>query len=170
MRNVTVAVVLLVAGTAGAQGTKAKDAAASAKALVDKMDAAFNAKDLKSIEAALDKGFFGEGPTVSSTFADPAAFTKHLEQMFAGPGGRMTREAMTLKTDDDGGAAWYIADYTFIPKVPPGAMPVHRKMRESGVLVKRGKEWKVAMWHMSMVQPDPPPPAGAAAPAAAPPH
>ena len=31
---------------------------------------------------------------------------------------------------------------------------MHRKMRESGVLVKRGKEWKFAMTHMSVVQPD----------------
>ena len=60
----------------------------------------------------------------------------------------------TSKPDEDGNSAWYIADYTFIPKVPPGALPVHRKMRESGVLVRHGKEWKFAMTHMSVLQPD----------------
>ncbi|HWE29837.1 MAG TPA: hypothetical protein VHB97_17625, partial [Polyangia bacterium] len=68
--------------------------------------------------------------------------------------GHITRDGLTIKADEDGDSAWYIADYTFVPKVPPGALPVHRKMRESGMLVKRGKEWKFAMTHMSLVQPD----------------
>ncbi len=156
MRNVTFAVVLLVAGAAAAQGTKSKGggaAEAAAKAAIDKADEAFNAHDAKALAAMLDKSFFGEGPTLSAKFDTEEAMAKHLEEMMA-KGGRLTREGLTVKTDEDGDTAWYIAEYVFIPKVPPGALPVHRKMRESGVLVKRGKEWKFAMTHMSVVQPD----------------
>jgi ketosteroid isomerase-like protein len=153
MRNVTFALVLLVGGAAGAEATKGKDAAAAAKAAIDKADEAFNAHDAKALAAMIDKSFFGEGPTVSAKFDSAETFAKHLEEM-AAKGGRLMRDGLTVKPDEDGNSAWYIADYTFIPKVPPGALPVHRKMRESGVLVKRGKEWKFAMSHMSIVQPD----------------
>ncbi len=154
MRNVTLALVLLVAGATGARAQKGKDAAAAgAKAALDKSDEAFNAHDAKALGAMLDKGYFGEGPTVSAKFETPEAMMEHLTQMLA-KGGHITRQAVTIKADDDGRAAWYVADYIFVPKVPPGALPVHRKMRESGVLVKRGKEWKFAMTHMSLVQQD----------------
>jgi hypothetical protein len=153
MRNVTLAVVLLVAGTAGAQGGKGKDATAAAKAAIDKADQAFNAHDAKALAAMLDKSYFGEGPTVSAKFDSPEAMGTHLEAVLA-KGGRLMREGLTVKPDEDGNSAWYIADYVFIPKVGPGMLPVHRKMRESGVLVKRGKDWKFAMTHMSLVQPD----------------
>lgn len=162
MRNVTFALLFLVAGAAQADKDKdkAKDAAAAAKAAIDKADEAYNAHDAKAIGAMLDKSFFGEGPTLSAKFDTPETMIEHLTTMLA-KGGRLTRNALTVKADDDGGTAWYIADYLFIPKVPPGALPVRRPMREAGVLVKRGKEWKFTMWHMSMVQPDetPPPPA-----------
>jgi len=161
MRNVTFAVVMLVAVGAGAQ--KGKDATAGARAAIDKADEAFNAHDAKALGAMLDKTFFSEGPTVSAKFDTAEAMKTHLEQM-AAAGGRMTRDGLTVKAEEDGDTAWYVADYTFIPKVPPGAMPVHRKMREAGVLVKRGKEWKFAMWHMSAVQPDPEPTTQTAAP------
>jgi len=153
MRNVTFAVVLMVGGVAGAQGPKAKDAVAGAKAALDKADEAFNAHDAKALAAMLDKSFFSEGPTVSQKYESPEAMATALEATLA-KGGRMSREAVTIKPDEDGNSAWYIADYVFVPKVPPGALPVHRKMRESGVLVKHGKEWKFAMTHMSVVQPD----------------
>jgi len=154
MRNVTFAATLLVAGVAFAQGgSKAKDATAGATAAIDAADKAFNAHDAKALAAMVDKSFFGSGPTVSAKFDSPEAFTKHIEEM-AAKGGRLVREGLTVKPDEDGNSAWYIADYTFIPKVPPGALPVHRKMRESGVLVRHGKEWKFAMTHMSVLQPD----------------
>jgi ketosteroid isomerase-like protein len=151
MRNVTFALVLLAAGAAGAQ--KGKDAAAAAKAALDKSDEAFNAHDAKALAAMLDKTYFGAGPTVSAKYDTPEAMSTMLEGMLA-KGGHITREAVTIKPDEDGNSAWYVADYTFVPKVPPGALPVHRKMRESGVLVKHGKEWKFAMTHMSLVQLD----------------
>jgi hypothetical protein len=153
MRNVTFALVLLAAGTAGAEAQKSKDAAKAATAALDKSDEAFNAHDAKALSAMLDKTYFGAGPTVSAKYDSTEAMTTNLDALLA-KGGHITRESLTLKADDDGGAAWYVADYTFIPKVPPGALPVHRKMRESGVLVKRGKEWKFAMTHMSLVQQD----------------
>ena len=153
MRNVTFAVVLLAAATAGAEAQKAKDATAGAKAALDKADEAFNAHDAKALAAMLDKSFFGEGPTVSAKFDSPEAMATHLEAL-AAKGGHLTRDGLTLKPDDDGNSVWYVADYTFVPKVGPGVLPVHRKMRESGVLVKHGKEWKFAMTHMSIVQPD----------------
>ncbi len=157
MRNVTLVLVMLVAGAAGAQKGNAKGAVAAATAVLDKADEAFNAHDAKALEAMLDKGWFGEGATVSAKFENPEAFKAHLEQM-AAQGGHMTRDGLMIKADDDGDTAWYVADYTFIPKVPPGALPVHRKMRESGVLVRHGKDWKFALWHMSQVQLDPTPP------------
>lgn len=162
MRQLILATVFLVGGTAFAQG-KAKEAAAAAaaKAALDKADELLNAHDAKALGAMLDESFFAEGPFVSVVFSDVAAFRAHLEKMLA-EGGRWTREDLTLKPDPDGNAAWYIADYTFVPKVPPGALPIHRKVRESGTLVKRGKEWKFAMLHVSHVQPDPPKPAAPA--------
>ncbi|MCA1663558.1 MAG: nuclear transport factor 2 family protein [Myxococcales bacterium] len=147
------ALVLLAGGTAGAEAQKAKDAAVGARAALDKADEAWNAHDAKALAAMLDKTFFGSGPTVSAKFDTAEAMATHLEAM-AAKGGRITRDALTIKPDEDGNSAWYIADYTFVPKVPPGALPVHRKLRESGVLVKRGKEWKIAMTHMSLVQQD----------------
>jgi len=154
MRNVTFALVLLAAGSAAAEKEKGgKDVAAAAKAAIDKADEAFNAGDAKALGAMLDKSYFGEGPTVSAKFDSAEAMTTHLEAQLA-KGGHLIRDGLTVKPDEDGGSAWYIADYTFIPKVPPGALPVRSKMRESGVLMKRGKEWKFAMTHMSVVQPD----------------
>lgn len=152
MRNVTFALVLVVGGAAMAQGQKGKDAGAAAKAAIDKSDAAFNAGDAKAMIALLDKSYFGEGPTVSAKF-DYDQMVEHITKMVA-KGGHITREGLTVKADDDGGAAWFIADYIFVPKVPPGALPVRRKMRESGALTKKGREWKFVMTHMSMVQPD----------------
>jgi ketosteroid isomerase-like protein len=170
MRNVMVAVALLVGTGSGAawaqpaaketavkepavkESAKAKGAVAAAQAVLDKVDAAFNAGDAKAMMAFFDKSYFGEGPTVSAKF-DYDGMLDHMTKMLA-KGGRVTREGLTVRADDDGGAAWYIADYIFVPKVPPGALPVRRKMRESGVLVKKGKEWKVVMTHMSLVQLD----------------
>lgn len=156
MRNLTVAALLLVAGSAFAQA-KGKDVAAAAKATVDKADALFNAHDAKALGALIDDSFFGEGPFVGAVFNDAASFRTHLEKLLA-EGGRITREDITIKPDVDGNSAWYIADYTFVPKVPPGALPVHRKLRESGVLMRHGKEWKFGMLHVSHVQLDPPAP------------
>ena len=156
MRNVTFAVVLaMVAGAGAAQADKdkAKDAAAAAKAAIDKADEAFNAHDAKALGAMLDKSYFGEGATISAKYDSPEAMIEHMTAMLA-KGGRIIREGLTIKADEDGGSAWYIAEYTFIPKVSPGALPMRRPIRESGVLVKRGKEWKFAMTHMSMVQAD----------------
>lgn len=153
MRNVTLAVVLLAAGTAGAEKEKVKEAAAAAKAALDKADEAFNAHDAKALVAMLDKSYFGGGSTVSAKYDSPEAMATQLEAMLA-KGGRITRDGVIFKADDDGGSAWYVADYTFVPKVPPGALPVHRRLRESGVLVRRGKEWKFAMTHLSLVQLD----------------
>ena len=156
MRNMILGAALLVAGNAFAQA-KAKDAAAGAKAAIDKADELFNAHDAKGLGAMIDDSFFGEGPFVSAKFPDAASFRTHIEKMLA-EGGRMTRDGLTIKPDPDGNSAWYIADYTFVPKVPPGALPIHRKIRESGALVRHGKEWKFAMIHVSYVQLDPPPP------------
>jgi hypothetical protein len=153
MRIVTFALVFLVAGAAQAEKDKAKDAAASAKAAIDKADELFNAHDAKALGAMIDKSYFGEGATLSAKYDSPEAVIEMLTAMLA-KGGRLVREGLTVKADDDGGTAWYIADYLFIPKVPPGALPVRRPMRESGVLMKRGKDWKFVMTHMSMVQAD----------------
>jgi hypothetical protein len=156
MRNLTVVAILLVAGSAFAQ-PKAKDPAAAAKAAIDKADELFNAHDAKALGAMIDDSFFGEGPFIGAVFNDAASFRTHIEKMLA-EGGRETREDITIRPDPDGNSAWFIADYTFVPKVPPGALPIHRKIRESGALVRRGKEWKFAMLHVSHVQPDPPAP------------
>ena len=163
MRNVTFALVLVIAGAAAAERTRSKEAAAAAKAALDKADELFNAHDAKGIGALLDKSYFGAGPTVSSRVDSPEAMIDRWTTLLA-KGGRFIRGAVTIKADDDGGAAWYVADYTFIPKVPPGALPMRRPMRESGVLVKRGKEWKFAMTHMSMLQLDEVAPPTSAAP------
>jgi len=157
MRNVTFAVVLMVGGVAGAQGPKAKDAVAGAKAALDKADEAFNAHDAKAMAAMLDKSYFGVGPFISAKQPDVEAARAAIEQQ-AAAGGHLTRDGLTLKTDEDGDTAWYIADYTFVPKVPPGVLAIHRKLREAGVLVRHGKEWKLAMRGVSWVQPDPPTP------------
>jgi hypothetical protein len=154
MRNVTFACVLLVAGVASAQGSKSKSAAEAAKATIDKADELFNAQNTKGLAALFDKSYFGAGAAVSDKYDSPEAVTSMLEQMLTKGGGHLNREGLTIKADDDGDTAWYIADYVFIPKVGPGMLPVHRKLRESGVLVRRGKEWKYAMTHTSVVQPD----------------
>src|SRR4051812_10471439 len=155
MRNVTIMLVVLAAGGAWAESTKGKDSAASARAFIDKADAAFNAHDAKAMVAMLDKTVFAAGALTSQKWDGADAYKAHLEQIVE-QGGRVSRDALTIKTDESGDGAWYIAEYTFIPKVPPGALPVHRKLREAGVLVRRGTEWKLAMSLLSMVHPDPP--------------
>ena len=173
MRNVTFALAFLVAGAAFADkpegkaeakaesykgGDKAKEAAASAKAALDKFDEAWNAHDAKTTAAFLDKSFVGFGPFASAKMVDIDAGKAQLEKD-AASGARMVRNSLVIKADDDGGTAWYIGDYMFSPKVPPGALPVRRPMRVSGVMVHRGKDWKLSMVNISSVQPDPPPPA-----------
>jgi hypothetical protein len=162
MRTFTLAAVLCFAGGAFAQA-KSKDTAAAAKAALDKGDELWNAHDAKALGSMIDNSFFGGGPFVSAKYADAASFRTYLEKTLA-EGGHMTREGLTIKPDEDGNAAWFIADYMFVPKVPPGALPVHRKIRVSGALIRHGKEWKFAMFHASYVQPDP----ATAAPASAP--
>ena len=173
MRIVTIAGLLLVtaAGAAQAQkGTRAEAAVAAAEKAIDKMDAAYNAHDGKTLAAMLDKGYIGAGPFVGTKVEGYEASKAHLESEMAA-GGRIQRQALTVKADDDGDTAWYIADYLYIPKVPPGALPMRKPMREAGVLVRRGKEWKLAMSTEAMLQlapRKPAPPPGPTAPRTAP--
>jgi ketosteroid isomerase-like protein len=163
MRNVTFAVAVLVAAGGAARAQKSKEAPAGAMAALDKSDAAFNAHDTKAMTALYDKSFFGAGATVGKKL-DYEGIVAEIKNMLT-RGGRIVRESVTMRGDEDGDTAWYIADYTFVPQVPRGALPMRRKLRESGVLVKRGKEWKLVMTHMSMLQPDedaPPTPTTAA--------
>jgi ketosteroid isomerase-like protein len=162
MRTVTFVMALVVAGTAWAKPGKGggHDATAAATAALDKFEAAWNAHDAKAACAFLDKGFFGAGSTVSSKQPDVEAGRAQLEKD-AAAGGRITRDALTIKGDESGDTAWWIGDYTFVPKVPPGALPVRRKMRASGVLVRHAGNWTIAMMHISAVQPDVPATSGA---------
>ncbi|MDB4970313.1 MAG: SnoaL-like domain [Myxococcales bacterium] len=162
MRNLTFALAILVAGAAHADkgesnkgGDKSKDAAASAKATLDKFDEAWNAHDAKATASFLDKSFFGAGPYVSAKIGDADAARTQLEKD-AASGARIVRNAIVIKADDSGDTAWYIGDYMFSPKVPPGALPVRRPMRVTGTMVRRGKDWKLSMSNISAVQPDPP--------------
>ena len=161
MRRLTFVTVMLLAVPALAQKAGKADAAvAGAKAALDQADEAFNKGDAKALNALLDKSFFMGGPYVSSLTPDVETAKAQIEKMFAnGPIAKMTRGETTIHADESGDAAWYVAEYTFVPKVGPGVLPVHRKIRESGVLLKHGKEWKFALVHQSHVQPDPPPPA-----------
>ncbi|HEY2749598.1 MAG TPA: nuclear transport factor 2 family protein [Polyangia bacterium] len=156
MRNVTCALVVLVAAAGIARGQKGKEsgkeAPAGAMAALDRSDAAFNAHDAKALIALFDKSYFGAGATVGKKL-DYDGVVAEITTMLA-KGGRLVRDSVTMHGDEDGATAWYIADYTFVPQVPRGALPVHRKLRESGVLIKHGKEWRFAMTHLSMPQPD----------------
>jgi hypothetical protein len=172
MRKLTVLLVL-VAGMAHAEEAdkkKAGGAVEKARAVVDASDKAFNDRDAAALIALLDKSYFGAGPTLSAKQDDLAAAKVDFERELA-RGGKLTRESITMHPDDAGNTVWYIADYTYVPKVGPGVLPVHRKVRQSGVVVKRGKDWKIAEWHTAFPMPDPPapaapPPAAPGAPAA----
>jgi hypothetical protein len=157
-----------MATAARADKAKSDAACSAAKALLDKADAAFNAGDAKGLEALLDASFFGSGPYVSAGWPDLATAKAYLEKTLA-QGGRLTRDQITLHGDDDGDTVWFVADYTFIPKVPPGVLPIHRKMRHAGTVVRRGPAWKFASVGISIVAPDPspPPPTPPTAPPAA---
>ena len=155
------------AETALRLGGKTEEEARRTGAL-DKADEAFNKADAKALTAMLDKTYFGGGPNNSAKFDSPEAMGEHFAKILA-HGGHITRNAVTIKADDDGNSVWYIAEYVFVPKVGPGVLPVRRPMRESGVLVRRGKDWKFAMLHMSQLQPDPPAEATAPPPPVTPP-
>jgi hypothetical protein len=163
MRQLMIAAAMLVATAALAEkpAGKSEAAATAAKAVIDAADAAFNAGDVNAMAALLDKSFFGAGAYVSAQWPDPASLKTALEKVFDRGGGRLTRDALTLHALEDGDAVWYIAEYTHVPKVPPGVMPIHRKIRESGTLLRRGREYKFVMIHTSNVAADPPPPAAA---------
>jgi ketosteroid isomerase-like protein len=142
-------------------------AVAAARLALDKADEAVNKGDAKALIAMFDKTFFYGGATISGRTPDVQTASADVEKMFAnGPIGRLTRGDTTIHVDETGDAAWYIAEYLLVPKVGPGVLPVRRKLRESGVLVKRGKDWKFAMVHQSQVQLDPPKPAPPAPPPA----
>jgi hypothetical protein len=157
-----IAAVLLVAAAASAEeaGEKAEKkkpgspSVEKARAVVDAADKAYNEQNVNALVALLDKSYFGAGPTVGakqdSLEAARAEFTRELTH-----GGRLTRDAINLHGDDDGDTVWYIADYTYVPKVGPGVLPVRRKIRTSGVVIRRGKEWKIAEWHTTFPAPDP---------------
>jgi ketosteroid isomerase-like protein len=173
MRKMTfVTLVLLALPAFAAEEEKGKRyggseaAVAAVRLMLDKADEAFNHGDAKALIANFDKGFFFGGATLS-TRQDVEAAKADVEKMFAnGPTAKITRGDTTIHVDETGDSAWYIAEYVLVPKVGPGVLPVHRKMRESGVLVKHGKDWKFAMVHLSQVQPDPQKPAPPPAPAA----
>jgi hypothetical protein len=163
MRNCIVLAVLLVAPVVLAQEAGDKKKAASgggaaiekARTVVDAADKAYNAQDVPALLALLDKSYFGAGPTVMAKQDDLAAakieFERELQRA-----GTLKREGITLRGDEDGDTVWYIADYLYVPKVGPGVLPVRRKIRTSGIVVRRGKEWKIAMWHTQFPQQDPP--------------
>jgi hypothetical protein len=176
MRKLTFVTVMLFALPAVAQDEKpakkgggGEAAVAAVRLQLDKADEALNKGDGKALAAMFDKSFFYAGATVSAKDATAEEAKANIEKQFPGtPIGRFTRGDTTIHVDETGDAAWYIAEYLFVPKVGPGVLPVHRKLRESGVLLKHGKEWKFAMVHQSQVQPDPmkpvpPPPAPAPA-------
>lgn len=173
MRNVTIAAVILVAAAgAQAQEQAAKPekapkaehargghgAAAEAQKALDKMDELYNAHDAKGLIAMLDKNVVGGGPYLGSKLEDYESMKTTIEQM-AAAGGHLARQNVVFKVDEDGDTAWYVADYLMIPKVPPGALPVRRPMRESGVLVRHGREWRLAGWQLASLVPAPPAPA-----------
>ena len=167
MRKLTFVTMMLAALPALAQdsdkpakkGGGGEAAVAAARLALDKADEALNRGDGKAVAAMFDKGFFYGGATMSAREMTADEAKAMIEKQFAGaPIGKLTRGETTIHVDDTGDAAWYIAEYVFVPKVGPGVLPVHRKLRESGVLLKRGKEWKFAMVHQSQVQPDPPKP------------
>jgi ketosteroid isomerase-like protein len=167
-----VTLMLLALPAVAAEDDKSKHggpAETAVRATLDKADDAFNKGDAKALTALFDKAFFFGGQYMTGRF-DADAAKADVEKTFAnGPIGRLTRGDTTVHVDETGDAAWYIAEYMMVPKVGPGMLPVHRKMRESGVLVKHGKEWKLAMVHVSQLQPDPvrpgaPPPGAPATP------
>jgi hypothetical protein len=177
MRKMTfVTLMLLALPAVAAEEEKGKRgggeaAVAAARLALDKADEAFNKGDARALVALFDKGFFYGGANISGRTNDAETAKSDMEKMFAnGPIGKLTRGDTLVHVDETGDAAWYIAEYMFVPKVGPGVLPVHRKLRESGVLLKHGKDWKFAMVHQSQLQPDPvkPPPAPAPAPAAPP--
>lgn len=154
------------------RGGGSEAAVAAVRLTMDKADEAINRGDAKALLATFDKSFFYGGATMSGRTNDLETAKADIDKMFAnGPIGRLTRGDTLIHVDDTGDAAWYIAEYLMVPKVGPGMLPVHRKLRESGVLVKRGKDWKFAMVHQSQLQPDPvpvkqPTPAASATPPA----
>jgi ketosteroid isomerase-like protein len=147
---------LVMATPAMAEKTAA--AIAAATAVIDKTDAAYNAKDAEAMVALLDPSFIAEGPRLSNQVEDFETHKKSLAERLP-KAGRITRDAITLRADESGDVVWYIADYTVIMPAAPGQMPMQRKLRESGVVIKRGKgakaQWKIGMWHASLPQPDP---------------
>jgi hypothetical protein len=155
MRALLVATAIFAAFSAYAEKDKPEDAAEAAKIALGRADEAFNTHDAKAFLTLFDKDLVAWGPTVTAKYEGLPSWKEHIEKMLA-DGGRITRSATVAKSDADGNTVWYVADYTFVPKVPPGALPVRRPMRESGVLVRRGKDWKFAFVHLSFVQPDPP--------------
>jgi ketosteroid isomerase-like protein len=169
MRNVTIALVLFVAAGAQAQkGSKARAGGATAEAqkAIDKMDELYNAHDAKGMVAMLDKDVIGGGPYLGSKLENYESMKTMIEQATAA-GGRIERQNVEVRAEPDGDTAWYIADYVMIPKVGPGMLPVRRPVRETGVLVRHGKEWKLASWGLAVLAQAPPPPAtktGAAPP------
>jgi hypothetical protein len=170
MRKLTLVAVLVVAGAAHAAESKKdkeKEAVAAATKIVDKHDAAYQTRNTEALIALLDKSFFGAGPTMSSHVNDLEAAKKAFGDEVPKTG-RFVRNSITLHGCEAGDTVWYIADYLWSPKVGPGILAVRRTVRESGVIVKRGTEWKIAMLHSSLVEPDPTP-APPATPPPAPP-
>ena len=99
---------------------------------VDEYIAAWNAHDAKATSAFLDKSFFGALPFASSKMGDVEAGKAQLERD-AAAGARSVRSAIVMKADDNGDAVWFIGDYFFSPKVPPGALPVRRPTLLAGI-------------------------------------
>src|SRR4051812_44217614 len=140
-RIAVVALVIVAAAAATAAGKKAaKD---EAEALITKSEQATNAHDAKAFSALLDKDYFGASIRAEDKFDSPKAMQEHMEKVLAA-GGTLKREGLSIKTDASGDAAWFIADYTFTPTSGEA-----RKLRSGGVMIRHGKEWKLAMSMMS---------------------
>ena len=151
MQKLAIGVVMLVAGAA--QADKTADVIAQARAIVDKTDQAYNAGDVSTLMAQLDRGFFGAGPSQGAQDADLAAARVTFEKE-AKRGNQLVRDSITMRADESGDVVWYIAEYTIQPKTPPAGGGPPRKLRESGVVVKRATGWKIAMWHAALPMAD----------------
>ena len=153
MNKLTTALVLLLSSSVLAEGkghgkAKGHDKGHEEEATktLTQAEEAINKHDAAAFRALLDDSYLGASVGPGDVFESADAMKTHMEKI-VDDGGTLAREKLWMKTDKSGDAAWYIADYAFTPK---GAAP--HKLRASGVLVRHGKEWKLAMSVMTALQ------------------
>ncbi|HEY6461209.1 MAG TPA: MBL fold metallo-hydrolase, partial [Polyangiaceae bacterium] len=135
---------------------RTSDVLAAATAVINRGDDAFNRHDAPAMNALLDDDYVGSGVRVGSLTEGRAAAEAAIAAAYAHEAdveAFATRKSLTMHTDADGDAVWFVAVYDLEHRAEKGGPTAHEPLRETGVLRRRGTAYRFALIDSSTPRP-----------------